>query len=105
MLTKLLIRVVRFYQNAISPWTPSTCRYTPTCSTYAIEALRRHGALRGSWLAARRIGRCHPWGEHGWDPVPPAPSNPSATPPSKLASPEHPDGAPRMERAAARIEG
>ena len=49
---------------------PSPCRYWPTCSNYALEALERHGALRGAWLAVRRIGRCHPWGGHGVDPVP-----------------------------------
>lgn len=70
MLTKFLIGVVRFYQAAISPWLPPSCRYTPTCSAYAIDALRSHGAGRGSWLALRRIGRCHPWGGHGFDPVP-----------------------------------
>jgi putative membrane protein insertion efficiency factor len=70
VLGRLLIGLVRFYQLAISPWTPSACRYTPTCSSYAIEALRDHGGLRGSWLALRRIGRCHPWGGFGYDPVP-----------------------------------
>ena len=72
MLTRLLIALVRFYQVAISPWTPAACRYTPTCSTYAIEALREHGSLRGSWLAIRRLARCHPWGGFGYDPVPAA---------------------------------
>ena len=74
MLARVLISLVRFYQVAISPWLPPSCRYTPTCSTYAIDALRVHGAGRGSWLAVRRIGRCHPWGGHGFDPVPPAPT-------------------------------
>jgi hypothetical protein len=49
---------------------PSPCRFDPSCSTYALEALERHGALRGSWLTVRRLARCHPWGGHGWDPVP-----------------------------------
>jgi len=61
---------IRGYQHLFS-WRVSSCRYTPTCSTYAIEAIEAHGALRGTWLGARRIGRCHPWGGHGWDPVPP----------------------------------
>lgn len=72
MLGRILIALVRFYQLAISPWTPAACRYTPTCSCYAIDALREHGALRGFWLAVRRIARCHPWGGFGYDPVPPA---------------------------------
>lgn len=71
MLGRVLIGLVRFYQVAISPWTPGACRFTPTCSGYAIDAVEGHGALRGSWLALRRIGRCHPWGGHGYDPVPP----------------------------------
>ena len=62
--------VVRGYQIAISPLLPPACRYTPTCSQYAIDALRRHGALKGSWLALRRIGRCHPFRRGGYDPVP-----------------------------------
>lgn len=70
MLARILIGVVRFYQVAVSPWTPAACRYTPTCSSYAIQALRSHGTLRGSVLAARRLLRCHPWGGHGYDPVP-----------------------------------
>lgn len=49
---------------------PSPCRFAPSCSSYAVEALEQHGAARGSWLAARRLVRCHPWGGHGWDPVP-----------------------------------
>ena len=72
MARKVLIALVRFYRAAVSPWTPSACRYTPTCSAYALEALERHGAVRGGWLAVRRIARCHPWGGRGWDPVPPA---------------------------------
>lgn len=66
----LLILPIRFYQLCISPLLPPSCRYTPTCSQYAIEAIRKHGALRGSWLAIKRICRCHPWGGSGYDPVP-----------------------------------
>jgi putative membrane protein insertion efficiency factor len=73
---RMVRAVVRGYQ-VVFAWRPSPCRYTPTCSTYAIEALEMHGALRGSWLATRRIARCHPWGGHGFDPVP---ERPSATP-------------------------
>lgn len=71
MVRRILMGLVRFYRAAISPWTPPSCRYTPTCSAYALEALETHGAGRGSWLALRRILRCHPWGGHGYDPVPP----------------------------------
>ena len=69
-LTLLLIALIRFYRRFISPYTPPSCRYTPTCSQYAIEALRKHGPFKGLWLAVRRILRCHPWGGHGYDPVP-----------------------------------
>lgn len=71
MIEKPLIWLIRLYQIVLSPILPPSCRYRPTCSAYAIEALRRHGALRGGWLAVKRIGRCHPWGGHGYDPVPP----------------------------------
>lgn len=64
------IWIVRFYQSAISPYTPATCRYSPTCSHYTIEALQKHGILRGGWLALKRIFSCHPWGGQGYDPVP-----------------------------------
>ena len=64
------IWLVRFYQVAISPYTPSSCRYSPTCSSYTLEALQKHGAFKGGWLAIKRIGSCHPWGGSGYDPVP-----------------------------------
>lgn len=67
---KCLLKCVRFYQVAISPMLPPRCRYAPTCSQYAIEALQKHGAVRGSVLALRRICRCHPFGGSGYDPVP-----------------------------------
>jgi hypothetical protein len=59
--------------RAVRRGRPSPCRFDPSCSTYALEALARHGAVRGSWLSVRRLARCHPWGGHGWDPVPPNP--------------------------------
>ncbi len=65
-----LLAVVWLYRLLISPWLGANCRYDPTCSEYAMQALRHYGAFRGSWLAARRIGRCHPWGGRGYDPVP-----------------------------------
>ena len=67
---KVLIAPIKFYQHAISTLRPSSCRYTPTCSQYSIEAIKKHGPLKGSLLAAKRIGRCHPWGGQGYDPVP-----------------------------------
>ncbi len=66
----VMVAMVRFYQRFISPMTPPSCRYTPTCSQYAIEALRKHGPLRGTALAVWRILRCNPWGGSGYDPVP-----------------------------------
>lgn len=68
--TKPLIWLVRAYQLIISPFVPPSCRFHPTCSHYAIEALEKHGALKGGWLALRRIFRCHPWHPGGHDPVP-----------------------------------
>ena len=62
--------IIRFYQLAISPLLPPSCRYTPTCSQYALQAIKKHGPFKGGWLAMKRIFRCHPWGGHGHDPVP-----------------------------------
>ncbi|MGY5351260.1 membrane protein insertion efficiency factor YidD [Wenyingzhuangia sp. IMCC45533] len=64
------ILLIRFYQGAISPSTPATCRYQPTCSSYSVEALQKHGLIIGGWLAIKRIFSCHPWGGSGYDPVP-----------------------------------
>ncbi len=65
-----MILLIRAYRLFFSPWIGQQCRFHPTCSAYAIEAIRRHGAVRGAWLAAKRLGRCHPWHEGGIDPVP-----------------------------------
>jgi len=65
-----LIAAVKIYQCCISPLTPPSCRFTPTCSQYAVEALRKYGPLKGGWLTLRRLARCHPWGGSGYDPVP-----------------------------------
>lgn len=70
LLTWLLLLPIYFYRAVISPITPPSCRFTPSCSVYAIEAIKKHGPLKGLWLAIRRILRCHPWGGHGHDPVP-----------------------------------
>jgi len=66
----LLLGFIRLYQLTLSPWLGLQCRYDPTCSKYAAEALERFGVVRGVWLAAKRLGRCHPWGRSGYDPVP-----------------------------------
>ena len=70
LLNWLLIMFVRLYQRFISPLTPPSCRFTPTCSQYAVEALQKYGPFKGLWLAVKRLLRCHPWGGSGYDPVP-----------------------------------
>lgn len=70
LLGKAMILLIRAYRLFFSPWIGQQCRFHPTCSAYAIEAIQRHGAVRGAWLAAKRLGRCHPWHEGGVDPVP-----------------------------------
>ena len=70
MIARLLIGIVRGYRLLLSPWLGSSCRFEPTCSAYALDALARHGAAAGSYLTAARIVRCHPWCEGGLDPVP-----------------------------------
>lgn len=67
---KILIALVKFYRGYISPARPPCCRFTPTCSAYALEALEKHGALKGSWLALKRFLKCHPFHKGGYDPVP-----------------------------------
>ena len=71
---KLAIVPIQFYRYAISPLMANHCRFFPSCSCYALEAIEIHGLLRGSWLTVRRLGRCHPWNAGGFDPVPDAPS-------------------------------
>jgi len=70
VIARVMILIARAWQIGPSRILPSSCRYAPSCSAYAIEALSRYGALKGGWLALRRILRCHPWGGHGYDPVP-----------------------------------
>ncbi|MGM9819577.1 MAG: membrane protein insertion efficiency factor YidD [Candidatus Onthomorpha sp.] len=70
VLSWLFILLIRFYQTAISPHTPPACRFTPTCSQYALEAIQKYGPFKGGFLALKRILRCNPWGGSGYDPVP-----------------------------------
>jgi uncharacterized protein len=83
---RALLAAVGFYQRAISPAFPPRCRFAPTCSAYAAEAIARHGAARGSWLALRRLLKCAPWHPGGWDPVPPRRHDPAT--PDGAAAPE-----------------
>ncbi|MBE6313070.1 MAG: membrane protein insertion efficiency factor YidD [Bacteroidales bacterium] len=70
VLSYIFLALIGFYRRSISPMLPPSCRYTPTCSQYAQEAIRKYGPFKGLWLAVKRICRCHPWGGHGYDPVP-----------------------------------
>ena len=70
ILSKIMLALIWFYRHCISPLTPAACRYTPTCSQYAVEAIKKYGPFKGGWLAFRRILRCNPWGGSGYDPVP-----------------------------------
>lgn len=69
-MTQLALGLIKLYQNTVSKITPPVCRFQPTCSQYAFEAIKRYGFARGSWLAAKRIARCNPFSEGGYDPVP-----------------------------------
>ena len=69
-MSRIAILTIVFYQRCISPYCPSACRYSPTCSHYSKEAIERHGLLRGGWLGLKRLARCAPWGGAGYDPVP-----------------------------------
>ncbi len=66
----LMILLIRMYQAMISPFFPPSCRFVPTCSAYGVEAIQKHGPLKGGWLTFKRISKCHPWGKSGFDPVP-----------------------------------
>jgi putative membrane protein insertion efficiency factor len=86
--SRVLVALIRVYQFAISPMLGPKCRYYPSCSAYAVEALQQYGAIRGSWLAARRLARCHPWSPGGVDHVPPrhqhvSPSDPAPAGPAR----------------------
>jgi putative membrane protein insertion efficiency factor len=70
IISAIFIGLIKLYQYLISPLTGASCRYTPTCSQYGIEAIKKHGAFKGGWLTLKRIASCNPWGGHGHDPVP-----------------------------------
>ena len=93
VLARILLWMLDFYQKGISPLTPPSCRFDPTCSNYAIEAVRVHGALRGTVLAVWRVLRCAPWSRGGWDPVP-EPRGPSRPEPHAGGSDSPSDGTP-----------
>jgi uncharacterized protein len=84
----MLRAAIRIYQLLLAPVLPPACRYLPSCSHYAEEAIALHGPLKGSWLAARRLCRCHPWGGSGYDPVPPAPPASTSLALAPLAAPQ-----------------
>ena len=69
-LKAMVILLIKIYQKVVSPWTPASCRYNPTCSSYSIDAFQKHGLWKGLFLTVKRIGSCHPWGGSGYDPVP-----------------------------------
>ena len=69
-LKAVVILLIKIYQKVVSPWTPASCRYNPTCSSYSIDAFQKHGLWKGFVLTVKRIGSCHPWGGSGYDPVP-----------------------------------
>lgn len=85
-LARLLALPVRAYRLLLSPLLGQRCRFAPTCSRYALDALEGHGALKGSWLAVRRVGRCHPWHPGGHDPVPPVRSTPTTPPELRVSA-------------------
>jgi putative membrane protein insertion efficiency factor len=70
LLSKFFILLIRMYQYTISPLLPPSCRFTPSCSVYGVEAIKKHGPFKGGWLTIKRISRCNPWGGNGYDPVP-----------------------------------
>ncbi len=70
LLGNFFILLIKFYQTAISPYFPASCRYTPTCSTYGVEAIKKYGPFKGGWMALKRFLSCNPWGGSGYDPVP-----------------------------------
>lgn len=96
---RLLLALVRSYRFALSPWLGSSCRFEPTCSAYALQALGRHGAAAGSYLTLRRLARCHPWCPGGLDPVPDQPARLFSYPGSSCLAPSFPASRPGAEAA------
>lgn len=80
LLKGLFLALIRLYQLLISPFLGPACRYDPTCSEYGMQAISRFGPFKGGWLTLKRLARCHPWGSHGYDPVPPCPDHGSHPP-------------------------
>jgi uncharacterized protein len=70
IISRFFILIIKFYQRAISPLLPASCRYNPTCSEYGIQSIKKHGPIKGSWITIKRLSSCHPWGGSGYDPVP-----------------------------------
>ncbi len=91
MFRRLALGLIRFYQRGISPLKGPSCRFTPTCSAYAYEAIERFGAVRGIWIFLRRFVRCHPFGGHGYDPVPGVDSSDTASPSRDEGVPDSPE--------------
>ena len=89
----LLIGLLRIYRTFISPLYGQVCRYHPSCSAYALQAVTTHGSIRGSWYAVRRLARCHPWAAGGYDPVPPRRDRSAAAPPATSRSTNQAQGA------------
>jgi len=90
-LRRLALGLIRFYQKGISPFTPPSCRFTPTCSSYALHAIEAHGLLRGGWLFVKRFARCHPFGGKGYDPVPGVAPRELTIPPRDEGAPDSPE--------------
>jgi uncharacterized protein len=88
---RLALGLIRFYQKGISPLTGPSCRFVPTCSTYAHESIERFGLLRGGWIFLKRFARCHPFGGHGVDPVPQDLRDSSTIPPPVEGAPDSPE--------------
>jgi uncharacterized protein len=95
-----LLGLLWFYRHVVSPWMPRTCRYYPSCSAYAEQAVRTHGPLRGSWLALRRLARCHPWTPGGVDHVPPAHGRALVRPPQSVSTSASPSPSTSSSRGA-----